>query len=48
MTKKYRNFSREEKIKAVKKVLIDKKSQILLPKIKLKTNLSNLYKSRSL
>ena len=28
MTREYRNFTRQEKIKAVKMVLIDKKSQI--------------------
>ena len=28
MTREYRNFTREEKIKAVKMVLVDKKSQI--------------------
>ena len=28
MTRKYRNFTREEKIKAVKMVLVEKKSQI--------------------
>ena len=28
MTRKYRNFTREEKIKAVKMVLVEKKSQM--------------------
>jgi transposase-like protein len=33
MTREYRNFSREEKIKAVKMVLIEKKSQRYVEKI---------------
>ena len=33
MTREYRNFTREEKIKAVKMVLIDKKSQMEVERI---------------
>ena len=33
MTREYRNFTREEKIKAVKMVLVDKKSQMEVERI---------------
>ena len=33
MTREYRNFNREEKIKAVKMVLVDKKSQMEVERI---------------
>lgn len=38
MTSEYRNFTREEKIKAVKMVLVDKKSQIEVERIVLRKN----------
>lgn len=38
MTREYRNFTREEKIKAVKMVLVDKKSQIEVERIFLGKN----------
>ena len=38
MTREYRNFTREEKIKAVKMVLVDKKSQMEVERVVLGKN----------
>ena len=51
MTREYRNFTREEKIKAVKMVLVDKKSQmeverIVLGKKKCTGTINRLYSGR--